>query len=857
MPDIIMKGDALMLVSLIICMLILFVPGITTSAYGQNNTISRSVIDKNENYYIREESYGNVKLRVYLLEEDPELAERYLSYTKKYLALYEPLLGSFPYESFSIVESRQEEGISIPGYAVFGSKVLRLPFIVKTSLGHEIVHQWFGAYVDVDYEKGNWAEGLATYLSDYLYEEQQGKGMEYRKKILIDYRNYVMPENEITLRDFRSRSDFSSRSIGYGKSAMVFHMLRKMLGDETFFQSLRQFIKDNANRKASWDDLKKAFEDTSGKQLDEFFEQWLDRKGIPDLEISDATVTFRNGKYLLSLTISQKGDIYNLSLPVRIIFSTGEEEISITVTDKSTVYEKSFLERPLKIILDPEYDIMRRLSEDEIPPVVSAFTGKKDSFIVVPDKYSDIIEEITKTFPERKDNINRESDFRFSNVKDHSVLIVSKASSIFQRMFADTPVYDGDVLVKVYRNPLNSNFVIVLVDGSDKEQILTILKKLKHYGNYSRLVFKDGRNILKETAKTDNGMVFDLSFSIDAVDVRKQPDFGKIINSIKDKQVIYVGETHTSYSHHLVQFEIIKRLFKENKKLIIGMEMFQRPFQKFIDQYIEGRINEEAFLKKTEYFKRWSFNYNLYRDILQFARDRKIPVIALNIKKEIIDRVSKKGLDALTDAELKLIPEDIDMTNQDYRDFLKEIFMGHRNSGKRDFDNFYLSQLLWDETMAHTIVGALKNHPDYQMVVLIGNGHLQNSWGVPSRVKRLMDVTSTVILNSPEEDIKKGLADYILFPEFVPAPEPPKLGVIINETEDGVEVEKVIKGTPAYKAGIKKGDILLSLDDRKIKGLDDLKIFLLNKNRGDKVRATLRRSIFIFGTEDITVDLTL
>ncbi|NOY64434.1 MAG: PDZ domain-containing protein, partial [Nitrospirae bacterium] len=368
---------------------------------------------------------------------------------------------------------------------------------------------------------------------------------------------------------------------------------------------------------------------------------------------------------------------------------------------------------------------------------------------------------------------------------------------------------------------------------------------------------KGGRNILKETAKTDNGMVIDLSFSIDAVDVKKQPDFGEIINSIKDKQVVYVGETHTSYSHHLVQFEIIKRLFQKNKKLIIGMEMFQRPFQKFIDQYIEGRIDEETFLKKTEYFKRWSFNYNLYRDILQFARDRKIPVIALNIKKEIIDKVSKKGLDALTDAELKLIPEDIDMTNQDYRDFLKEIFMGHRNSRKRDFDNFYLSQLLWDETMAHSIVRALKNHPDYQMVVLIGNGHLQNSWGVPSRVKRLMDVTSTVILNSPEEDIKRGLADYVLFPEFVPAPEPPRLGVIVNETEEGVEIEKVIKGTPAYKAGIKKGDVLISMDDRPIKGLDDLKIFLLNKNRGDKVRATLRRSIFIFGTEDITVDLTL
>jgi hypothetical protein len=501
MPNLIMKGDALMLVSLIIWLLILFVPGIITTANGQNNTvssISESVIDKNENYYIKEGSFGNIKLRVYLLEEDPELAERYLTYTKKYLKLYEPLLGSFPYDSFSIVESRQEEGISIPGYAVFGSRVLRLPFIVKTSLGHEIVHQWFGAYVDVDYERGNWTEGLTTYLADYLYEEQKGKGIDYRKKILIDYRNYVTPEDEITLRNFRSRSDFSSRTIGYGKSAMVFHMLRKMLGDETFFHSLRHFIKDNANRRASWDDLKKAFEDVSGRQLGEFFNQWLDRTGIPDFEVSDAHITFRNGKYLLNLTVSQRGDIYNLSLLVKVIFSNGEEETYINVTDKSTVYEKSFSERPLKIVLDPYYDIIRRITEDETPPVVSAFTGRKDSFIVVPDKYSDLIEEIKKVFPERGDKISTESDFSFNNIKDHSILIISKDLSIFKRIFADTPVYEGDALVKVYTNPLNSNFVIVLIDSSDTEQILNVLKKLKHYGNYSRLVFKGGRNILKD-----------------------------------------------------------------------------------------------------------------------------------------------------------------------------------------------------------------------------------------------------------------------------------------------------------------------------------------------------------------------
>ena len=849
-----------MLAVVLIWLFMVFVPGIITPVYGQDHRVSTTemaVLDKNERYFIHEDSYKGIKLRIYLLQEDEGLARRYLDYTKRYLKLYESLLGSFPYDSFSIVESPEQEGVSLPGYAVFGSRVLRLPFIVETSLGHEIVHQWFGAYVDVDYERGNWSEGLTTYLSDYLYEEQKGRGREYRKKILTDYENYVTPDKEISLREFRSRSDFATRTIGYGKSAMLFHMLRRMGGDELFYKSLRRFIKENAGRQASWDDLRKAFEAVYGRKLDGFFKQWLERKGLPRIEVDTAHVTYRKGAYRLTLTLSERGDIYDLNIPVRIGYADKEETLNVNLKERTRTFEWSFPERPVRVAIDPDYDLLRRLAEPEIPPVVSGFTGKTDSFIIVPEGYNGLIERLGEIFPDRKDNIVQEKAYKFNNTKDHSLLIISKDSPVFRRLFARAPSYDGDTLVRVYKNPLNSRYVVVLVDGTDREGILNVLKRLKHYGNYSRLVFRQGRNILKETDESDNGIVIDLKLTIDTVDVKRQPDFDELINSIKDRRLIYVGEMHTAYSHHLVQFEIIKRLFEKNKRLMIGMEMFQRPFQKYIDQYIEGSISEDEFLKKTEYFKRWSYNYNLYRDILQFARQKRIPVIALNIRKEIVDKVSKKGLDGLTDEEKKLLPDDIDMTNEEYRESLKDIFMQHRNPDKKDFDNFYLSQLLWDETMAHTIVESLKKNPGYQMVVLAGNGHLQSSWGIPSRVKRLMDVDYTLILNSPGEDINRGLADYVLFPSYVPAPRAPRLGILTEETEEGLEVKRVFDGTPASRAGIEEGDIILSIDGREIKGLDDLKILLLHKAKGDRIKVKVSRSVFIFGSEETTMELTL
>jgi len=278
------------------------------------------------------------------------------------------MLGAFPYKSFSIVENRYQTGYSFPTYTLLGSKVIRLPFIVRTSLGHEILHQWFGNYVYVDYKAGNWSEGLTTYLSDHWYKELSGEGAEYRKKIMLDYMNYVSADNEIALKDFISREDFSSRAIGYGKSAMVFHMLRKRLGDDAFFRGLREFIESSKYREATWDDIRDSLASSSGVELKEFFKQWIDGKGVPSFDVKDALVVFRDGKYLLRLNIVQDGDAFVFDLPARVETAAGEEEFIIRVDKADLQYERAFSARPLRIFLDDNYDTMRRLQREKCRP---------------------------------------------------------------------------------------------------------------------------------------------------------------------------------------------------------------------------------------------------------------------------------------------------------------------------------------------------------------------------------------------------------------------------------------------------------------------------------------------------------
>jgi len=136
------------------------------------------------------------------LSEDENLAPVYIQAAKRYLRLYERLLG---YILQKILHRREFFAHRVFHAHLYppGQGVVRLPFILETSLGHEILHQWFGNLVYVDYGKGNWAEGLTTYLADHFYEEEKGKGFEYRKGALIDYQSYVTRKDEIPLKHFR------------------------------------------------------------------------------------------------------------------------------------------------------------------------------------------------------------------------------------------------------------------------------------------------------------------------------------------------------------------------------------------------------------------------------------------------------------------------------------------------------------------------------------------------------------------------------------------------------------------------------------------------------------------------------
>ncbi len=798
------------------------------------------------NYREVRSAVNGIGIYAYFFPEDVSLAADYMEHTKKYLKMYDELLVPYPYKRFSVVENILPTGYSMPTFTLLGQEVLRLPFIPSTSLGHEITHQWFGNYVYADFSKGNWLEAITSYMSDHLYEEQKGRGWEDRKNILINFQSYVTPGKDFPLRSFTERTGFASAAIGYGKGAMLFHMLENMVGRETFLKSLRTLIENNKFKRASWADVEKPFELESGMSLGWFFSQWLDLKGVPSFEVRYPGVPVLKGVPAASFELVQRGKPYRVELPVKIITGKGEIKQTQAVEKGKHYFQIDAEEDPSDLIIDENYDIMRRLAPGEFPPVIARLLGDEKRMVVYPEKEREKYAGLIALFKGEGFIVKEQGEVDDGDIRTSSLLVLGFESPVLRRLFGTVSGGGPGFVLIVKDNPLNTSKVVAYARGTSKEEVDLAAEKIFHYGKYSLLRFEKGKNSAKETAGTSRGMVFNLREPAQGIEPKKSLPLGEITGSISDKPVVLIGERHTYYEDHKVELAVIMDLFRKNRKFAIGMEMFQTPFQKAIDEYLSGAIDEREFLKRTEYFKRWSFDYNLYREIIEFARAKGIPVVALNQRSGIVDKVAKGGLDALSAGERKEIPQDMDMSDGSYRKRLKEVYEDH--PAGTTFDNFYQSQILWDETMAHSAARFLKEHPDYQLVVLAGVEHIMYGSGIPDRIHRLTGKDYATLVNGA---FGMDVGTYVIFPRHLAPPFTAKLGIIARESGGMVFIEEFSPDSAASKSGLEKGDVITSVGGWKIHSVDDIKIALFDKGPGQTVSVKASRKRFLFGTREL------
>jgi hypothetical protein len=459
---------------------------------------------------------GATDVMAFLRTPDEALANKYLETTAQYLEMYRKLVGPYPFTKFALVENFWETGYGMPSFTLLGEQIIRFPFILHSSYPHELLHNYWGNSVYIDFKSGNWCEGLTAYMADHLIAEQRGQGEEYRRTTLQKFTDYVNASNDFPLSQFSSRSNPSSEAIGYGKSMMMWNMLRGEVGDEQFVRGFQKFYRDNKFKAASFGDIQRAFESVSDRTLAPFFDQWVNRKGAPELTVSKVGVTPGKEGFRLAFTLKQiqPEEAFVLSVPVALTFGAKTELRTVAMTQKEQVYDMVLPESPRRIQVDPQFNIFRKLHHNEIPPSLSKIFGSEEVLILLPsraekaqlDSYRELAA-IWAADPTRKISVKLDTEVA-ALPPNASIWIFGTANS-YEKVVVDAlKDYDGEIgkqsvrlakssyaldktsLVISVRHPGNPSSVVVLLTAENKEAVPGLARKLPHYGKYSYLVFE-------------------------------------------------------------------------------------------------------------------------------------------------------------------------------------------------------------------------------------------------------------------------------------------------------------------------------------------------------------------------------
>lgn len=240
--------------------------------------------------------------------------------------------------------------------------------------------------------------------------------------------------------------------------------------------------------------------------------------------------------------------------------------------------------------------------------------------------------------------------------------------------------------------------------------------------------------------------------------------FDELTSRLSEKKLVFIGETHSNPEHHLIQTQLLQSLFSVHKgSLCVAMESFEAEQQNALDRYLDGIIDEQDFLRESDWYHTWSFDYSLYRPLVLAVKENRARLFGVNAPAKIVKKVARKGLKGLEPGERERLAQHIDLNDKEHRAYLEAVFPKHDQKGLENFEHFYQAQCVWEDTMAENIARLLVKRCEL-VVVITGSGHIINRFGVPSRTARRYPTDYATVMPYPirqKEELKGEMADFI------------------------------------------------------------------------------------------------
>lgn len=289
--------------------------------------------------------------------------------TKKALEFYSEYVGPFSYEKLANIQSNSVSGgmeaasaILYSASSVKGDRNTRWRNVVI----HEIAHQWFGnAVTEYDWDDIWLSEGFATYFTLLFIEHEYGRDafvdglISSQKRVDAFYEKN--PKYTIIHDNLKDMKDVTS-SQTYQKGSWILHMLRGLVGTDTFWKGIQVYYKKYKDLNATTADFKRVMEEVSGRDLTIFFEQWLYKPGTLNLK-GNWKYNKRKGEVTVEFNQVQKdGSVFEMPLEIELDFGNNKKQLEvIQLKGTSNSFQIKVVSEPKSIIVDPNLWVLKTL----------------------------------------------------------------------------------------------------------------------------------------------------------------------------------------------------------------------------------------------------------------------------------------------------------------------------------------------------------------------------------------------------------------------------------------------------------------------------------------------------------------
>ena len=333
-------------------------------------------------------------------------------------------------------------------------------------------------------------------------------------------------------------------------------------------------------------------------------------------------------------------------------------------------------------------------------------------------------------------------------------------------------------------------------------------------------------------------------------------DRGEFFRDLVAKSsVVLLGESHTDVDHHRWQLYTVAALYGRGGNVVIGFEAFPRRLQAVLDDWVEGKLTEDAFLKAAEWRQVWGYDAALYMPLFQFARLNRIPMIAMNVERKLVSQVGQQGWEAVPVADREGL-SDPAPASAGYQRELAHVYLLKKTlppgtdplsvppgftpkepdeaalteaMNEPEFKRFVAAQQTWDRGMAEALAGAKRKYAGAVVVGILGGGHVEGGYGVPHQLRDLGIADLTALMPESTDSACKvigtGYADAIFtlpHEDDAPPPERPRLGVLLTDGDGAPRISRVVNDSVADTAGVKAGDQVLRAAGLAIRTSDEL-----------------------------------